>query len=74
MSQEQSHKLIDVDLARPKPKGQGAVMSIVKQCAFLQVHRSGFYYTATPTAEEDLRTMRVIVRGSGFAFMAPPRP
>lgn len=62
MSQEQSHKLIDVDLARPKPKGQGAVMSIVKQCAFLQVHRSGFYYTATPTAEEDLRTMRVIDR------------
>lgn len=60
MSVEQRHKLIDQELARPKR--EGAVLSIVKQCAFLEVHRSGFYYTATPTAEDDLLTMRVIDR------------
>jgi putative transposase len=58
MSLEERRKLVDVELAKSGAKKDR--LSIVKQCEVLDIRRSGFYYTATPTDEEDLRVMRVM--------------
>jgi|688.fasta_scaffold408694_2 putative transposase len=58
MSLEERRKLVDVELAKSGTKRDR--LSIVKQCEVLDIRRSGFYYTATPTDEEDLRVMRVM--------------
>lgn len=58
MSLEERRKLVDVELAMSGAKKDR--LSIVKQCEVLDIRRSGFYYTATPTDEDDLRVMRVM--------------
>ena len=34
-------------------------LSIQGQCALLEIHRSGFYYTPAPESEENLQIMRL---------------
>jgi len=58
MSLEQRRSLIDPDVAKAGPKDQR--LSIVKQCAVLEIYRSGLYYAPKPVCEEDLRIMRLM--------------
>ena len=51
MTLEQRRALIEPDLK---------AMSILRQCAVLEIHRSGFYYTPRPMCAEDLRIMRLM--------------
>ena len=50
--------LVDRELAT-KPGDQGG-LSISKQCAVLEIHRSGLYYTPRPVIDEDLQLMRLM--------------
>lgn len=50
--------LVDRELAT-KPADKGG-LSIIKQCAVLEIHRSGLYYTARPVIDEDLQLMRLM--------------
>ena len=44
--------LVDRELAT-KPADQGG-LRIIKQCAVLEIHRGGVYYTPRPVIEQDL--------------------
>lgn len=73
MSLEERRKLVDVELAWSSAKKER--LSILKQCEVLDIRRSGFYYTATPTDEEDLR-MPIIakaVRAHPARYSSPDR-
>jgi hypothetical protein len=50
--------LVDRELST-KPADKGG-LSIIKQCAVLEIHRSGLYYTPRPVIEEDLQLMRLM--------------
>jgi putative transposase len=58
MSLEERRKLVDHELAS-KPAVDGG-LSIVRQCAVLDIHRSGLYYTPRPVIDEDLQLMRLM--------------
>lgn len=45
-----------IEMVEPK----SPVLSIVKQCGLLEIHRSGFYYKAKAESEENLKLMRLM--------------
>jgi len=50
--------LVDRELAA-KPADKGG-LSIIKQCAVLEIHRSGLYYTPRPVIDQDLQLIRLM--------------
>ncbi len=58
MSLQERRKLVDCDIARQPVKEGG--LSIVKQCATLEIHRNGLCFTPRHTRDKNSEIMRLI--------------